>query len=69
MRPDLIPADKDGSIARVLEECREVVKAILYRFGETPTDGKTGIKYDNIEDLKNELSDLKDSIFRLEKFL
>lgn len=71
MRNDLLPTSFDGRIARLIEETGEVLKAIgkLQRFGKEAIDPKTNIKYDNVQDLKEELEDLKHSISEVEKFL
>ena len=64
MRYDLLPTTQADKIAYLIEECGEVLQVIgkLHRFGETPVDHKTGIKYDNIIDLFVELDDLERAI-------
>lgn len=71
MRNDLLPVTLEGKFSHFIEEACEVIKCVckLQRFGEKPTDLKTGIKYDNISDLKNELSDLKYAIKAIEEHL
>jgi NTP pyrophosphatase (non-canonical NTP hydrolase) len=66
MRPDLLPRTWDTRLARVEEECGEVIKAIgkLHRFGRLATDPKTKLKYDNVADIMAEMYDLKDAIDR-----
>jgi len=45
---------------RVQEEASELIKAIskYRRFGARPTDPATGIEYDNLSDIKTEMTDL-----------
>jgi NTP pyrophosphatase (non-canonical NTP hydrolase) len=64
VRYDLLPITQADKIAYLIEECGEVLQVIgkLQRFGENPTDHKTGIKYDNIIDLLAELNDLERAI-------
>jgi NTP pyrophosphatase (non-canonical NTP hydrolase) len=64
MREDLLPTTLDGKIAKVVEECGEVLHVIgkYGRHGWKPTDPKTGIQYNNLHDLGNELQDLNSSI-------
>ena len=64
MRYDLLPITQADKIAYLIEECGEVLQAIgtLQRFGEHPTDHKTGATYDNIVDLFAELNDLERAI-------
>jgi hypothetical protein len=66
MRVDLFPKTTEGKLAHVEEECGEVIKALgkLHRFGETATDPKTGITYDNVVDLHEELKQLNGAIER-----
>lgn len=61
MRTDLLPTTREGKLARVLEECGEVIQAYgkLLRFGETAVDPKTQITYDNTVDLTEELRHLQ----------
>lgn len=68
MREDLLPVTLEGKFDRVIEESCEVTIAIckLRQYGEKPTDPATGIKYNNIRDLKNELEDLKHAIHQVE---
>lgn len=68
MREDLLPTSFEGRIARVIEESGEVIQAIgkIQRFGKEAQDPKTKIKYNNVEDLKEELQHLKHSIKELE---
>lgn len=70
-RPDLLPVTFRDKISHVVEECGEVLQAIgkLDRFGERATDHKTGIQYDNVAALKNELRDLIEACERVEKLL
>jgi hypothetical protein len=67
VRPDLAPVTFRDCLSHVVEECGEVLQVIgkLDRFGETPTDPKTGIKYDNIADLLIEFDDLEAAIKRV----
>ena len=69
MREDLLPANNDGKIGRLVEECGEVLQAVgkLVRFGARPIDQKTGVQYDNIADLRRELRDLRHAIDAVEK--
>jgi len=64
MRHDLLPITQADKIAYLIEECGEVLQIIgkLHRFGENPTDPKTGTKYNNIIDLFVELDDLERAI-------
>lgn len=67
MRPDLLPKDLDGSMARFVEEVGECLKPLgkIGRFGLIATDAVTGITYDNALDLFNELHDLEHAILDL----
>lgn len=71
MREDLLPTSFEGRLSRLIEESAEVLKVIgkIQRFGSIAMDPKTNIKYDNIEDLKEELKDLKHAIGEVEIFL
>jgi hypothetical protein len=64
MRADLMPTTREGKLARVLEECGEVVQAYgkLLRFGETATDYKTQKHYDNRADLIEEMRQLQQAL-------
>lgn len=70
MRNDLLPTSFDGRLARLIEETAEVLKCIgkLQRFGKQAMDPVTNVKYDNEQDLRDELKDLKHAIAELEKF-
>jgi NTP pyrophosphatase (non-canonical NTP hydrolase) len=63
-RPDLLPVTFEGKVGKVIEEAGEVLQAIgkAQRHGWQAEDPVTGIKYDNLSDLKNELLDLQHSI-------
>ena len=63
-RPELIQKTYKGAISLLIEECGEVLQAIgkLQRFGERAKDPLTGIEYDNIGDLEEELLDLTKAI-------
>jgi hypothetical protein len=67
MREDLLPITWDGKLSRLEEEIGEVIKAIgkLRRFGEYATDPKTGIPYQNKQDLFLEIIDLQSAINEL----
>jgi hypothetical protein len=67
MRSDLLPVTLEGKLDRLIEEGCEVTIAIckLRRFGENPTDPKTGIKYDNLVDLFKEMNDLAHAIMQV----
>ena len=69
MRADLLPTTWEGRLARVEEECGEVIKAIgkMHRFGRVATDPKTKKKYDNVADIMDEVSDLSDAVNRFLK--
>ncbi len=71
MREDLLPVTLEGKFDRLIEESCELIKAIckLRRFGERPIDGVTGIQYDNIKDVKDEMQDLKHAIQQVEEHL
>lgn len=77
-RKDLLPTDLNGWLAKVTEECGEVLQAIgkLQRFGAIAFDyGPPGKpihpprRYNNAEDLRQEMDDLYQSMSRLDKFL
>ena len=61
MRADLLPKTWGEAVARFVEESGEALKALgkLERFGEKPTDPRTGIKYNNVKDLLQEFDDLE----------
>ena len=61
MRLDLLPTTFDGKLDKVVEEAGEFLQAFgkYRRFGATPVDIKTDIKYDNIADMYRELQDLQ----------
>lgn len=63
-RPELIQHNFDGIIALLIEECGEVIQAIgkLNRFGKHAKDPRTGIEYDNVKNLEEELEDLETAI-------
>lgn len=71
MRSDLAPVTFRDCLSHLIEECGEVLQCIgkLDRFGETPTDPKTGIKYDNIAALLQEMDDLESAIKRVREML
>ena len=71
MREDLLPTTYGEAVARFVEETGEVLKALgkLERFGEKPTDPKTGIKYDNVADLLKEFDDLEHAMNDLKRRL
>jgi len=64
MREDLLPKDFTGALARLVEEAGEVLQVVgkIGRFGLSPTDPKTGLKYFNGADLEMELQDLEHAI-------
>jgi NTP pyrophosphatase (non-canonical NTP hydrolase) len=66
-RPDLYPTDFDGWLAKLEEECGEVIKAIgkFHRFGPVATDPKTGVVYDNIADIIREAGDVAQAAISL----
>jgi regulator of replication initiation timing len=68
-RPDLYPTDSMGWLAKLEEECGELIKAIgkFRRFGAAPTDPKTGIHYDNVADIFKEGGDVCQALFQLQK--
>lgn len=69
MRYDLLPTTYNGILIRLIEEASETIKAAakIQRFGVIATDSKTGIKYDNVADLRSEINDLKHAIGEFEK--
>lgn len=71
MREDLLPKTWGEAVARFVEEAGEALKALgkLERFGEKPTDPKTGIQYDNVADLLQEFDDLEHAMNDLRKRL
>lgn len=66
VRADLLPKTWEGRLARLEEECGELIKAIgkMHRFGRVATDPKTKIKYDNVCDIMDEAKDVKDAAER-----
>ncbi len=68
MREDLLPTSFEGRVARIIEESAEVLKCIgkLQRFGKQAQDPVTKIKYNNEDDLREELKHLKHAISSLE---
>lgn len=61
MRLDLLPKTFDGKMDHTVQEAAEFTKAYMkFRlFGAHPCDAKTGIVYDNVLDMYNELQDLR----------
>lgn len=70
MRMDLIPIDKEGRIARIIEEMGEALKAYgkMKRFGEIATDPITNITYHNLLDFNNEINDLLHAIKEYKRY-
>jgi NTP pyrophosphatase (non-canonical NTP hydrolase) len=77
-RKDLLPNDLDSWLAKVTEECGEVLQAIgkLQRFGVVAYDHGTPTepiippnRYENAEDLRREMDDLHESMSELDKHL
>ena len=68
MRQDLLPKTVEGKLARIVEECGEVLQAIgkIQRFGYTATDPLTNKRYDNWLDLQTELFQLSHAINQLD---
>jgi NTP pyrophosphatase (non-canonical NTP hydrolase) len=66
-----MPTDLSGALARLTEECGEVLKVVgkIGRFGLNATDKKTGLTYSNGVDLEMELIDLKHAIADVERRL
>lgn len=64
MRLDLLPSSLEGSLARLIEECGETLKAVgkLQRFGLKATDPLTKIEYDNVAKLHSEIDHLQHAI-------
>ena len=69
-RVDLLPTDFDGAVARLVEDCGEILQAVgkMQRFGITACDPKTGKLYDNLEDLKGEMLDVEHAIGEVRRF-
>lgn len=69
MRIDLLPKTRKGKLARIVEECGEVIKAYgkLKRFGAYATDPKTQIKYNNVRKLNEEILHLQHAIKEYQK--
>ncbi len=65
--PRYYPRSQSGKLAHVIQECAEVIQAAtkLVLFGADATDPHTGIKYDNIAKLREEIDDLRGAIDRL----
>lgn len=61
MRLDLLPKDFDGKMEHACEEAAEFIKAYMKRrrFGDFPRDEKTGIVYNNVQDMYDELQQLR----------
>lgn len=64
-RPDLYPTDFDGWLAKVEEECGELIMAIgkYRRFGPTAIDPKTNVSY--IDDILVEGSDVCHAVINM----
>ena len=65
------PKTRDGRIAKVVEECGEVLQTIgkIGRHGLRAWDPHTGKGYDNQDDLLREMQDLRDAMHELEQDL
>ncbi len=71
MRPELLPDTFEGKLDHAIEECCEFIQAVakLRRFGETPVDPKTGVSYNNIADMRAEMSDVEYAFSRIKEHL
>lgn len=63
-RADLLPTTFDGALAKLVEECGEVLQVVgkIGRHGVRAVDHKTRIEYDNGADLVREMIDVEEAI-------
>lgn len=63
MHNDLLPTTIEGKLARLTEECAEVIKCVSKgtRFGWS-RHTHNGVEYDNLTDLQEEMKDLEHAI-------
>ena len=61
MREDLLPRTYEEALIRVIQKASEVTKVVtkLLQYGFTATDERTGVVYDNLNDMMSEFYDLQ----------